>query len=794
MLNKLQASKKLFLLIIIMSAFITGIGSYGIFELKKMQQSTQTLYADRVFPLEQLTRSRYNYSFNILSTAQRVNDQDLSYSDGLRIINVAEKQIREDWDAYMQTYLTPQELVLAKQHIHLRQQSDFAIRQLKGLLKKDQAKLNDVFIYQELYPAVKPVISQINKLINLQVRVGGEIYAESKSAYHKALIKFLLLIIASLFIAITFSYYLVRNVRQLINELRSSKEKYQSLLAHAGDPVFVLNREGFFVEVNDSMCQLLGFNATELSTMHLSSLFTPEQLAIQPLQLDLLEKNKALLLEKKWLKKDGTTVEVEINTRVVAEIGYLAIARDITERIKVNEALRLSELKYRNIFENVQDVFYQTDLNGLILDVSPSVINHTGYTRKEVLGTIASNLYTKPGDRMQALEMIRKKGELKDHEVSFKSKDGREIIVSMNVRLINGLDGKPSHLDGSFRNITEKKNLEVLLAKSNSLARIGSWEIDIIEGTVYWSDVTKEIREVGADFSLDLNTGIEYFEKDFDRTSERKRVDECIAFGLPWDEELEILTFKGNPKWIRTIGQAEMVDGRCVRIFGSFQDIDVRKRAEVEAGRAIRDLEESEKRYSDLFQLSPLPMWVYDFETLKFLDVNRTATKHYGYSFKEFLNMSIRQIRPEDEISALEDAIKLTTSKKLNFFQGVFRHKKNNGEVISVEVKSNIIDFKGRKAKVVVVNDITERLLYLDAVEKQNIILREISWIQSHVVRAPLAKLMGLVSLLENRSMQDKEKQLYLVQSIKICAEELDGVIREITKKSDTQEKLTPLR
>jgi PAS domain S-box-containing protein len=448
-----------------MSASIIGIGIYGIFELKKMRQSTQTLYADRVFPLEQLTRSQYNYSFNILITAQRLSVHNINYREGIKTINVSEKVIAADWRAYLQTYLTPQERILAKQATLLMQQSRITIEQLKDVLKKDEPKVTDAFLYQKLYPTVNPVIHKINQLISLQVRVGSEIYTNSQEDYNNAVIKFIVLIALSLIFAIAFSYSLIQNVRQLISDLKGSKEKYQSLLVHAGDPVFLLNKAGFFIEVNGSMCQLLGYTEKELLDMHIAKLFTPEQLAEQPLQFELLEKNKALLLEKEWLRKDGVTIAVEINTRVFEGIGYLAIARDITERIRVEKALRESERKYRNIFDNVQDVYYQANLEGIILDLSPSIIRHTGYTREELIGTKTADMYCNPEDWNRVIKKIMENGEITDYEVSLKSKTGDEVLASLNVRLIHGADGRPSHLDGSLRNITERKRIENELAR-----------------------------------------------------------------------------------------------------------------------------------------------------------------------------------------------------------------------------------------------------------------------------------------------------------------------------------------
>jgi len=195
-------------------------------------------------------------------------------------------------------------------------------------------------------------------------------------------------------------------------------------------------------------------------------------------------------------------------------------------------------------------------------------------------------------------------------------------------------------------------------------------------------------------------------------------------------------------------------------------------------------LEVSEKRYSDLFHLSPIPMWVYDIETLRFLDVNVAAEKHYGYTLQEFLGMTICDIRPEEDVPALLDKIKTLCGIEQTFSLGNFRHKKKNGDIIHVDIKCTTIPFQGTTGRIVLANDITDRFTYIEAIEKQNEKLKEIAWIQSHVVRAPLARIMGLIDLIKNQGfdINDNEKLYdYLLQS----AEELDAIIKDISKKSE---------
>jgi PAS domain S-box-containing protein len=123
--------------------------------------------------------------------------------------------------------------------------------------------------------------------------------------------------------------------------------------------------------------------------------------------------------------------------------------------------------------------------------------------------------------------------------------------------------------------------------------------------------------------------------------------------------------------------------------------------------RSEQSLRESEKRYRLLFDSNPLPMWVYDRETLRFLAVNKAATQCYGYSQKEFLSMTIKEIRPAEDIPGLLAAVK-NVSGELDD-AGAWRHRKKDGTVIDVEITTHSIIFDERHAEIVLANDITER-------------------------------------------------------------------------------------
>ncbi|MBC7874701.1 MAG: PAS domain S-box protein [Ferruginibacter sp.] len=132
------------------------------------------------------------------------------------------------------------------------------------------------------------------------------------------------------------------------------------------------------------------------------------------------------------------------------------------------------------------------------------------------------------------------------------------------------------------------------------------------------------------------------------------------------------------------------------------------RRNEKEKQEATEKLIESEAKYRNIFFKSPLPKWIYDAETFRFLDVNEAAILHYGYTAKEFLSMTIKDIRPEEDLEEfLNDIAKVKKGTATR--QDNRRHLKKNGELIIVETKAHSIEYNNRKAIMVVVNDITER-------------------------------------------------------------------------------------
>ena len=199
-------------------------------------------------------------------------------------------------------------------------------------------------------------------------------------------------------------------------------------------------------------------------------------------------------------------------------------------------------------------------------------------------------------------------------------------------------------------------------------------------------------------------------------------------------------------------------------------------------------LKESENKYYNLFQHSPQPSWVYDLESLAFLNVNTAAVERYGYSKKEFLSMTLADIRPKSELRVLEKQVNITRKDYQNLFHGYFKHCNKKGDIILVHLYSSPIIYNGKKCRQVIAVDISEKMKYLEFIENQNKSLKKIGWMQSHELRAPLVRLMGLINLLNDHESICKEEMKYINTEIINSANEMDIMTKNIAKIiNDTQ-------
>lgn len=142
-------------------------------------------------------------------------------------------------------------------------------------------------------------------------------------------------------------------------------------------------------------------------------------------------------------------------------------------------------------------------------------------------------------------------------------------------------------------------------------------------------------------------------------------------------------------------------------------------------------------------------------------------------------NGTIRDIRPNSEIGLLEKNLEESKKRGRDSYAEIFLHTLKSGETICVEVYSSDIEYGGRTVRLVLASDITEKQEYISTIETQNKKLRDIAWTQSHVVRAPLSRILGVINLLDLEP-DDSEDVPFLLEQVKRSGQELDSIVQKI--------------
>jgi len=481
----------------------------------------------------------------------------------------------------------------------------------------------------------------------------------------------------------------------------------------------------------------------------------------------------------RWHKGSGNPVRMEDGSTI-----WDSIILDITPQKENELAIEQSEKRFKGLVQNGSDLIAVIDYEANLKYVSPTSTKILGITPEEFIVKNGFDIIHPDDKEAVYASLIKLKNEKQLTLKPFRIKHGDGSWRWLETVVTNLMDDPAiSGLVTNSRDITERILAEEKLKKSEAYYRgLNESQTNYVLRTDMNGDYTYVNKKFVDEFGWMhpdgkilgkncLSSILEYHHQKVQET-----VGQCLAEpGKVVKVELDKPTSDG--KIVTTLwdfvcvvdAEDQPSEIQCVGL-----DITDRIKSE-------KALKESEQRYANLFHLSPQPMWVYDLDTLKFLDVNESAIKHYGYSYKEFLNMAIRDIRPEDEIPKLEVEIKQLKEKEKYYSQGEILHKKKNGQEIIVEIRGNILSYQGKKAEVVLATDITERYNHIKAIEAQNEKLKEIAWMQSHVVRAPLSRIMGLVDLLlaDIDTIDENERKEFL-KHILHSANELDEVIRNI--------------
>jgi PAS domain S-box-containing protein len=277
--------------------------------------------------------------------------------------------------------------------------------------------------------------------------------------------------------------------------------------------------------------------------------------------------------------------------------------------------------------------------------------------------------------------------------------------------------------------IIERKQVERALQESEARYRTLVETLPVIiyhvEADPPYSPIYVSANILSLGYSIDDWYGSPHLWVSLLHPDDRERVlhetEVAMAAGEETEYEYRVIAKDGSVVWLHDRGRF-VVDANGKRVWqGVMLDITERKHAEEE-------LRTSEESHRLLFESNPQPMWVFDRDTLKFLAVNDAALRHYGYSREEFLGMTIKDIRPVEEVAALLKNLSQTGADTDH--AGVWKHRKRDGQIIDVEIVSHSMVFDGKDAELVLVNDLTERrqidLKLRESEEKHRTILERI--------------------------------------------------------------------
>jgi diguanylate cyclase (GGDEF)-like protein/PAS domain S-box-containing protein len=258
--------------------------------------------------------------------------------------------------------------------------------------------------------------------------------------------------------------------KQAVEALRDSEERYRELFENANDVIYTTDLSGHYLSVNPVVEKVTGYTCAEICRMDFAQLLAPEyvDLAHQMMTAKLAGDEATTFYEAEIISKSGERVLLEVSSQLIYDegvaVGVQGIARDSTKRKRAERALRESEERYRELFENANDLIYTHDLAGNFTSLNKTGERITGYTREEAIKLNIAQVVA-PDHLARAKEMMTRKhfvDEATVYELEIIAKDGRRVPLEVSTRLVYA-NGEPCGVQGIARDIAERKHTEAKL-------------------------------------------------------------------------------------------------------------------------------------------------------------------------------------------------------------------------------------------------------------------------------------------------------------------------------------------
>ncbi|MGE5457547.1 MAG: PAS domain S-box protein, partial [Methanococcaceae archaeon] len=566
----------------------------------------------------------------------------------------------------------------------------------------------------------------------------------------------------------------------------------------------ILDKEGWCLRINPKLSELFGVKPEHIEN-HTYNIFKDEEIQRQGIDKILgkvFNENQTAYWEVHFdigIAADSQNIQVNEKKKVwysnkaypivnnLGELMYVIIQHeDISERKNGEKALRESEQLFRSTFENATAGVCLTGTDGKFIKVNSTLCNMFGYTAGE-LNYLKFNDITYPPDKEIGLSFLKDliSGQIEhaSFEKRYIRKDGQIIWGYLSITVVRESSLRPAYFITHIQDISERTKAKELLKESEEQFRtlfenavLGIYRTSP-DGTIIKVNqaLCKMLGYSSTEELMKRNLEEEGFQPNYSRSSFKDKFQDdtnYLCLESTWNKaDGSVIFVRENTKAVRDHS------GKVLYYDGTVEDITASKAAE-------EALVKSEQQYRLLFENNPLPMWIYDLDSLRFLEVNKVAVEYYGYSRQEFLSMTLMDIRPQSEIEPLLENVALTTDNysKTNSW----RHLKKNGEIIFVEITSHTIEYEGKRARLVLSNDITEsKKAQEDLIrakkdaEKSDQLKSEFLAQMSHEIRSPISTMLNFISLIKEEVARPLNEEMIF------CFNAIDSSSRRLIRTID---------
>jgi PAS domain S-box-containing protein len=515
----------------------------------------------------------------------------------------------------------------------------------------------------------------------------------------------------------------VRNIseRKLAEEtLAAERQLLQTLIDSLPDRIFVKDVKARFLLNNAehlralgarSQQEVLGKSDHDLRPPELADRYMADDQRVIQSGQPLHNREEQTILpsgERGWL----LVSKVPLRDAEGKITGIVGISHDITKRKQAEQEIRVSEEKYRSLFEDSKDGVFESTPEGKFVSVNKAGIEILGYASKEEANAINidRDLYVDQADRETMRNILSKEGFLKDYELLLKTKDGRRINVLLTTNAVRDGQGKVNAIRGIFRDITERKRTENALQESEfhlresqAVASIGTYKTDFLRGRWESSEVLDEIFGIDREYNRTVQGWLDIVHPGDHEVMDRYLKEEVIAKRKKFDKEYRIIRKNDKQeRWVHGIGKVEFDgNGNVLTMLGTIQDITERKKAET-------TLRQSEERFSKMFNTSPTPITLNRLSDGTFMAVNDSFLRLSGFTREEVIGHTAVELGVYPNPGTRSNFMKtLRELGRLPSFDQPFKGK--SGKMADTLLSLELVTIDGEPCVLALALDITER-------------------------------------------------------------------------------------